>query len=266
MVNLAKKLSNEDGPGYLRNAFVDIESRLQRELLSHSQIVTHDGSRGGEGENEWIKVLKDLLPKRYKVKKGLVVNSQGRTSDQIDCLIIDNFYTPKLYGFSKTYYVPVEAVYGVFEIKPEVNAAHMKYASKKIKSVRKLMRTTTAFAGETEKVDRESKPIIGGLFATHASWADKLESDAFDDALAKAEEQETALDFVITTKHGYAERHPAGDVSKIAHTGATVRAFFRLFSRLQEIGTVAAVDLDAYATTAWGTTGELIAPNHNEVE
>ena len=46
---------------------------------------------------------------------------KGRTSDQIDIVIYDRQYTPRLLDQRHHKYIPAEAVYAVFEVKPTLN-------------------------------------------------------------------------------------------------------------------------------------------------
>lgn len=82
------------------------------------------------------------LPKRYAVDSAIVIDSNGRTSDQLDVVIYDPQYTPTLLDQYDHKYVPAEAVYAVMEVKPTVNKGYLDYAGKKAASVRRLKRTS----------------------------------------------------------------------------------------------------------------------------
>jgi hypothetical protein len=51
-------------------------------------------------------------------------------------------YTPSLLDQQKHRYVPAEAVYAVFEVKPSINWDYLIYAGEKADSVRILERTS----------------------------------------------------------------------------------------------------------------------------
>ena len=54
--------------------------------------------------------LRKYLPNRYAVAQGIVVDSNGATSDQIDIIIFDPQYTPTLLDQQSHRFVPAEAV------------------------------------------------------------------------------------------------------------------------------------------------------------
>jgi len=82
------------------------------------------------------------LPKRYAADSAIVIDSTGRTSDQMDVVIYDPQYTPTLLDQHDHKYIPAEAVYAVMEVKPTVNKSYLDYAGKKAASVRRLKRTS----------------------------------------------------------------------------------------------------------------------------
>jgi hypothetical protein len=82
------------------------------------------------------------LPRKYKVAKAFVADSNNNFSEQLDVLIFDRQYTPFMLKFKGQKVVPAEAVYAAFEAKQAINADQVDYAKRKIKSVRKLHRTS----------------------------------------------------------------------------------------------------------------------------
>ena len=80
--------------------------------------------------------LRKYLPNRYAVAQGIVVDSNGATSDQIDIIIFDPQYTPTLLDQQSHRFVPAEAVYGVLEAKPVISKQNLEYAGDKAASVR----------------------------------------------------------------------------------------------------------------------------------
>ena len=84
----------------------------------------------------------EYLPKRYAVDSAIVIDSNGKTSDQMDVVIYDPQYTPTLLDQHDHKYIPAEAVYAVMEVKPTVNKGYLDYAGKKAASVRRLNLTS----------------------------------------------------------------------------------------------------------------------------
>ena len=100
----------------------------------------------------------------------LVIDAEGKISQQIDCIISDNVFTPTFWGDHGYVYIPAEAVYAVFEIRQSANKENIDYASEKIKSVRNLRRTSAPYTG-----DGQNRPpkcpfrIVGGLMVREFS-------------------------------------------------------------------------------------------------
>lgn len=145
---------------------------VQKKLIADMNLtdsITHPGEKGAIGEALWIQILSQYLPDRYKVRSGIVLDHQGHHSDQIDVIIHDAHFTPYLLGHGRHIYVPAEAVYAVFEVKQKLSKEHMKYASKKLASVRKLKRTSIATINSGRPIPaRAVFPVIGGLLARTA--------------------------------------------------------------------------------------------------
>lgn len=97
----AKQVSEKDGKQYLREAFHLEQKLLQVQLDFSSQTITHPGTQGTVNENYFINVLKKYLPRRYEVDTGIVIDSKGKCSNQIDVVIFDHQYTPTLLDQNK---------------------------------------------------------------------------------------------------------------------------------------------------------------------
>jgi hypothetical protein len=244
--NKAKVQSTKDGKAYLRGRFIDVEQAFISELKRQQSLITHSGSLGDATEDAWIDLLKAYLPSRYRVAKAFAVDHLGNTTEQLDCLIFDAHFTPALYGKDKHLYVPAEAVYAVFEIKPSVTAAHLKYAAKKIKSLRRLERTSVSLTSHLgTNPPKPLLPIIGGLFAMNADWKGGL-GQSFVDANSKLKGNRK-MDLVLTAEDGFCDSLLMGRSPEIVKgSGALIRGLFRLLNALRSKATVAAVDWEKY--------------------
>jgi hypothetical protein len=49
-----------------------------------------------------------------------VIDHEGNTSQQMDIVIYDNWFTPFIFNQNGFYYIPAEGVYAVFEVKPDI--------------------------------------------------------------------------------------------------------------------------------------------------
>ena len=217
--------------------------------VESASIADHPTVRGDVAENAWRELLGEYLPARYRVGGGFVVSADGMKSGQIDCIIYDNTYTPKFFGEHGMLYIPIEAVYAVFEVKPEVTRANILYASGKARSVRALRRTTAPYVGDGQ--ERAPKPpihIIGGLLADRISgWGQHAQTMAQQQP-SPDRGGNGAIDVVLTAKKGGADffesGFPATKPRIYPQKGGLMVGVLRLIRALQTQGTVPAVDLN----------------------
>ena len=73
----------------LNRLFEGSQRRMVAELMSIRQAVDHGATLGDETEVAWVKFLNTMLPDRYRVCDGFVVDADGRCSVQIDAIVFD---------------------------------------------------------------------------------------------------------------------------------------------------------------------------------
>lgn len=247
MVNKAKTASLEDGKAFLQRAFRDVQRVLETQLTLSTGSITHDGIMGAVNEEHWIDVFRAYLPNRYAVNSGIIIDSEGRTSEQIDIVIHDPQYTPTLLTQKDHRYIPAEAVYAVVEAKPEVNKGYLEYAGAKAASVRQLSRTSVAIphAGGAY-LPKPDFDIIAGIVAAKAAWSDGL-GRIFEENL-EALTGHHRLDFGCALADGAFDRFDeVGSLTIVPAEGALIFSLFRLLGKLQSLGTVPAINWVAYS-------------------
>jgi hypothetical protein len=190
------------------------------------------------------------LPSRYRVGGGFVIDAAGRSSQQTDVILYDRQYTPLLFNHGGQLYVPAESVYAVFEVKQRLGPQEIGDAGVKAASVRRLARTSAQIHDARGLVEEPKDPfrILAGILCTSRSWRRPLRS-TLPQALRSlgAEEQ---LDIGCVAEDAGFEidwddaRRPKVEISSPDAT--LVFLFLRLLKKLQSIGTVRAIDLDAY--------------------
>lgn len=245
--NRAKKESMADGAAFLRNAFAAEEQVLALEVSLASSSIPHSGTAGSINEGHFIDLLRRYLPKRYEVDSAIVIDSEGRTSHQIDVVIFDNQYTPTLLDQKNHRFVPAEAVYAVLEVKPKIDKEYLEYAGKKAESVRLLRRTSVPIrhAGG-EFPSKPIFPIVAGIVAPAVSWREGFNSEAFQNVLSTLENG-TRIDCGVGLNAGAFDLY---DDNLLVRDGdnSLIYFVFRLLQQLQAMGTVPAVDWNSYAT------------------
>lgn len=244
----AKGISEYQGKKFLQEAFHHEQLTLLQRLELAEKSITHQGKRGDVTEKHFITTLRAYLPKRYATDSAIVIDSTGRTSDQMDVVIYDPQYTPTLLDQHDHKYVPAEAVYAVMEVKPTINKSYLDYAGRKAASVRRLKRTSIPIphAGGIYP----AKPlfeITAGLIAPHIEWADGFGTTFLGHHAAL--KRECRLDCVLALTSGSFDIFDSSVNHAISPSkNALVFFLFRLLQKLQSLGTVPAICWNAYAS------------------
>ena len=203
--------------------------------------------------------------------KAIVIDSTGNVSEQMDIVIYDAIYTPFIFKQDGFMYIPAESVYAVFEVKQDVKG-NIDYAAKKVESVRRLKRTSIEMVASGRRTPaRPLTKIIGGFLTTTSSYSS---IKTVQNQLEKLKGYQT-LDLGCICDTGsfyvdYKETPPANieptkdieenrkyiehvyesrEVNKIKFSDKDVSLFtffLQLVSYLKSIGTVAAIDINAY--------------------
>lgn len=229
---------------WLKEAFVQVQANLSAAIKLASHSISHGGVMGSVNEEHWLELFRQYLPNRYDVATGIVIDSHGNRSEQIDLVVFDRHFTPTLLTQKNHRYIPAEAVYGVFECKPVIDKAYLTYAQDKAASVRRMHRTSVAisYAAGTYQ-PKPHFPLLAGILAPTAEWADGL-GEAFERNLC--DDPERVLDCGVALEHGCFDRHD-GSLLIMREEGALIFFLFRLLARLQSLGTVPAIDWSAYS-------------------
>ena len=255
----------------LRDLFHGLQNQMLASLNVNREFIEHPGSKGDATEQHWIEFLRTYLPDRYKVDKAIVIDSTGNVSEQMDVVIYDAIYTPFIFKQDGFIYIPAESVYAVFEVKQDVKG-YIEYAAQKVESVRTLKRTSIGMvaSGKTASA-RPLTKIIGGILTTTSSYSG---NDTVKVQLKKLKGLQT-LDLGCFCDTGsfyvdYNETEPEGiaptssiednrkyirqvyesrEVKEVKFSDKDVSLFtffLQLVNYLKFIGTVPAIDINAY--------------------
>ena len=238
-------------PDRLTDILDGLQARLEGELRGNRAAVTHPGARGEASEEDWLRVLKDHLPQRYQADRAFVIDSNGACSEQIDIVVYDRQYSPFLYNQASQRYVPAESVYGVLEVKQDLNREHVLYAGEKAASVRRLHRISAQIPHAGGSYDPRPLPrIVAGLVTYQSSWNPAF-GGPLRDALGELD-PEGQLDVGCALVHGafeaaYRTGHPV-NVTVAEGPRTLVQFLMRLLKQLQTLATAPAIDYEAYLT------------------
>jgi hypothetical protein len=237
-------------PFDLRAAFAAKSAKLRADMLAALQLVSHMPTVGDGSEAGWMTMLRNFLPGRYAVDKAFVVDSRGHQSLQLDIVVYDRHFTPLFWEMGGALFLPAESVYAVFEVKQELNRGYLREAGEKVASVRRLHRTNERIVHAGGRYDEPKPPqrILGGILASRSGWSPPFGQSlriGLDDPTPDAR-----IDLGCGLEHGAFEL-PEGAtattdlVTADADVGLAFLAM-RLLARLQQMGSVPAMNIDAY--------------------
>lgn len=257
----------------LKQLFNGLQKQMSAQLNTNREFIEHPGSKGDALENAWIEWLRKYLPNRYCVDKAIVIDHEGNTSQQMDIVIYDNWFTPFIFNQNGFYYIPAEGVYAVFEVKPDIQGnvgdkTYIEYAGEKIESVRTLKREAASFInGGVKYTPRPLTKIVGGILCSTNSFTH--ENNNTIEKHLKALDNLKTIDLGCIADYGsfYVDYKPNEEITivgqeaylefyskrifnklKFGDTGSSFVTFFMQLTRYlqQAIGTIPAINLNKY--------------------
>lgn len=104
-------------------------------------IGSNSGVKGDANEGTFRTFLKDYLPPSFDVLTGIIVDSLGNQSRQLDVIITDKNKTPIFYqSEDNVRVIPVEPVLAVIEVKAFLDWDEVEKSLENMKSVKKLQK------------------------------------------------------------------------------------------------------------------------------
>jgi hypothetical protein len=234
----------------LNQIFLNLQRQMIQKLSSDREIIFHPTAKGDASEINWIEWLKTYLPRRYEVDKAFVIDSNNRFSQQLDLVIYDRQYSPFVFNQDGAIYIPAESVYAVFEVKQSLDKGNLLYAGEKIKSVRLLNRTSAPIVHAGGRIQEPKPPfrITGGILTLNSGWADTF-GESFQDCINSLDENSQIDIGCVLEKASYtisyADKSFSLETSQNEET--LIYFFLKLLIILQKLGTVPAMDIEAYA-------------------
>lgn len=230
----------------LTTLLASLHDGVAQRLQISRDTMGHPVLKGDASETVWLELLTTYLPERYCAARAVVIDSENRSSDQLDIVVFDRQYSPFVFQHAGVNVIPAESVYAVFEAKQSLDAAQVDYAHKKIASVRALHRTSLPIPHAGGTFDPKPLPwILGGVLTLESDWNPAL-GEPLSAALAKGRDQ-SQLDMGCIAAQGLFYREDLGGYVLVPHKKAATAFLFELIARLQSSATVSMLDARAYA-------------------
>lgn len=242
----------------LSKLYAGMQAEMLQTFQTGAGAFTHPGMKGENNEDNWIAWFRKYLPSRYAVDRAAIIDSTGKESEQIDLVIYDVQYSYLVFHQQNIKLVPAESVYAVFEVKPNLNKEHMEYAQKKAESVRSLLRSSAPIqhAGG-QYAPKPLHEILAGVLTTRSDWAAPIASNVIK--YIHTSDHNKRLDFVCSISDNtfvadhniFVKQYDAAKTPSIRaceKENSLVFLLLNLLKRLQDIGTVPAIDYSKYAS------------------
>lgn len=135
----------------LKDIFDKISKQMLLDLEKSRTSFDHPGMKGDAAETIFKRFLRKYLPKNLDISTGILVDTEGNSSKQLDIIISDTAKTPIFYEEDKHRVIPVECAYAVIEVKSKLDKSEFKKSFKNMESVRKLKKTAYTLPIKTIK-------------------------------------------------------------------------------------------------------------------
>lgn len=156
------KQNQNDLIDYMRQATQEIQSEYER---IHRRAASDPGTAGDEGEENWAEIIKQWLPDSLKVvTKGQLLTVDGKTSPQVDIIVLEPNY-PKALINKKKYLI--DGIVAVFECKVTIDKNSIHKTIKNCAIIKKLIGQRNRNGSPYKEL---TSPIVFGLLAHSSIW------------------------------------------------------------------------------------------------
>lgn len=116
----------------------DIAKKLKIDFDGITKQIEHNGVKGSAREDLLKDYLKKLLPEKYSISSGIIIDNNMQQSKQQDFIIHDAFNCPSFFKTESNSILPIESVYATIEIKSTLDYSTLEQSVKNVQSVRNL--------------------------------------------------------------------------------------------------------------------------------
>lgn len=184
------------------------QNALSAKLDLIRAALKHSGQKGFSAENAVASLLRDILPERIGISEGIVISSEGYVSPQVDLILYDQISAPIFFKTSSTKAIPIEYVYGLVEVKMDVDSQRILKATSDFHEIRSQPKHFTRdrgsewvyrYAGQTFT----SPPISAFLVCFQTSSIESCWS-TFENSVKESSNPQAYLDsiFFNSTNNG----------------------------------------------------------------
>jgi len=195
----------------VRNGVSRLDSHIEDSNLFEQHV-----DRGSFREQIIEEFLRPFLPKCYGIASGEVFSSDGQNSKQIDLVLHDPIFSTTLFQENgQNCLFPAESVYGLIEVKSELNSSELRTSVENIASIKRLPREASHMLDILPNIrietgpglsfdKRKRNPYLGVMFGYHGMAANRIAS-TLDQCLEPKGPTPRAFapDYIFVRKPGY---------------------------------------------------------------
>lgn len=112
-----------------------LDARL-KEGRNRGEVIGHNLEYGLGTENVVRALIREIMPIKYGVAKGKLINRSGEATRHLDVIIFDSLNCPTLYvDEHKNQILPIESAYAVIEVKSQTSSSVLQEAFENLASV-----------------------------------------------------------------------------------------------------------------------------------
>lgn len=119
------------------NSLQELANQAQSQI---DKLMPHMGEKGRLAEEIIKNILIDILPDRFSIGTGVIISSDGLSSNQIDIIIYDRINNAPLLNQYSANVFPIECVYAFIEVKTTIDNNELLKSIKSINTIRKISR------------------------------------------------------------------------------------------------------------------------------
>lgn len=125
----------------LETIFEGVSRKMMADFQFLSSQISHGPTTGFARELVLKELLSQYLPAKVSVGSGIVIDSEGRMSKEVDLVIYDSLNTPFILNYSDKVLIPIECVYAVIEVKSSLRKSEIMSAGENIKSIKNMKKS-----------------------------------------------------------------------------------------------------------------------------
>ncbi|GGJ89064.1 hypothetical protein GCM10010123_18290 [Pilimelia anulata] len=113
-------------------------TRMNAEVKTFTRLVKHNATLGAENETIFGRLLERILPRKYDIGTGMIIDSHSNYSRQTDLIVYDRSELPTLFAQSTQLIHAIESVYAAIEVKTRLQVSDIEDFAKKVRKIREL--------------------------------------------------------------------------------------------------------------------------------